>query len=183
MNLDCKEPVSNDANSYASCLSYLEHTHAIHKDTVFTIGQFSILWCWFEQDLFDSNLTSSKLKNWAGNYFRANESNEHLKHLCVSVCEKSKFYLGEVDDTLVRNRIYSTTNQGSSESRNTINAFLEGNFSTDYFIGCILYIGRIRNNLFHGLKGLHTLDEQKEMFNSINELLLYILQHQKIPLH
>lgn len=175
MNSNYEGSMSHNANSYTSCLSYLEHTHAIHRDTVLTIGQFSILWCWFEQDLFDSSSNPFKLKEWAEIYFRTNESNEHLKQLCVSVCEKAKHYLGEVDDSSVRYRIYSAVNQGNSTLRDIIHTFFEGDYSMEYFIGCILYIGRIRDNLFHGLKGLHTLNNQKEMFDSINELLLHIL--------
>jgi len=165
----CQQTTSNNQQ-------FLEKKHGIHNDTILAIGQFSVLWCWFEHDVFDTHLIPKDLKAWAKIYFYKKASDPQLKSLCESVRYSSKDYLGKIDEQLIRDRIYSPINQGKDDEHDAIHAFFEDNFSLDYFIGCLLYIHRIRNNLFHGLKGLHTLNCQKEIFDSINALLIYILR-------
>ena len=41
----------------------------------------------------------------------------------------------------------------------------------------LLFIAaKVRNNMFHGTKDTRTLDEQKELFEIINELLMSVLE-------
>lgn len=146
----------------------------LNPDTIFIIGGFSILWCQFEQRYFDSEAKTRKLFEWANRQ----TINDIIIDLCSCVRNEANEYLGKMDMDSIRQRIYSETNQGSQEHRAQIHSFLENDDSETHFIGCMLFIQRIRHNLFHGLKGIYTLNSQKKMFDSINKLLDYILQCQ-----
>lgn len=145
--------------------------YEISEDTIITIGEFSILWCRFEQVYFSMNATSIKLSKLANQI----QIDKKFSELYTSVKSNSIKYLGCTDELTIQNRIYSERNPGKDDERQHIYNFLNGNSSQTDWIGCLLYIQRIRNNLFHGLKELYSLNDQKEMFISICELLNYIL--------
>ncbi|MBB5336118.1 hypothetical protein [Pectinatus brassicae] len=43
----------------------LEQEYSIKKETIYTLGEFSILWCYFEQRKFGAETSPSKMIEWA----------------------------------------------------------------------------------------------------------------------
>ncbi|MBB5336119.1 hypothetical protein [Pectinatus brassicae] len=80
-----------------------------------------------------------------------------------------------IDDQTIETRIYSENRQPNVQQKKLISDFLEGK-ADNPLPGCSLFILRIRNNMFHGLKDIYTLNEQQEMFIGINSFLKFILK-------
>ena len=96
--------------------------YEINEDTVIAVGEFSILWCRFEQVFFSMNATSSKLNKLANQIQMDNE----LFELYTSVKSNSIAYLGCTDELTIQNRIYSERNPGKDDERQHIYNFLNG---------------------------------------------------------
>ena len=46
----------------------------------------------------------------------------------------------------------------------------------EIFLFLMLIVGRVRNNMFHGIKQIKKLNEQKELFEICNNLLTLVLK-------
>lgn len=149
----------------------LEQYYGLEKETIYTLGEFSILWCYFEQKIFNSEANPSKMLNWA----RRQEFTFELITLCENIKEKAIIYLNGIDDTTIETRIYSLNRLPNDEHHKLISDFLKGN-TDNSLLGCSLFILRIRNNMFHGIKDIFTLNDQREMFMGINAFLQFILE-------
>lgn len=149
----------------------LEKYYGLKEETIYTIGEFSVLWCYFEQVIFNSEVNPFKMLNWA----KRQELTSELIALCKNIKEKANIYLNDIDDATIEIKIYSVNRPPSDEHRKLILDFLEGE-SDNPLLGCSLFILRVRNNMFHGLKDIFTLDKQREMFLGINEFLQFILK-------
>ena len=65
-------------------------------------------------------------------------------------------------------------NKLSQEEMGKILDFIYSN-GREAFDGCLLAIYRIRNNMFHGLKELDSLNGQLELFKTMNRVLEEII--------
>ncbi len=151
----------------------------ISKATIESVGVFTILWCQFEQCKFDSNANTSRIKAYASTF----DLDVDLKALvlALAVKEESRCYLGTTDAERLKNRIYSEQNQGKTEDVQAVLDFLNVFSKRLNFTGCLLYIQRIRNNLFHGLKDIYSLDRQRKMIDAISALIYYLLNKDYKP--
>lgn len=149
----------------------LVERYGLNEGILISIGQFSILWCQFEQYFFDSDAKQWKIIKWAENY----PVDEVLLACCENVRSSSSTYLCDTGMLTITNRIYSESNQGNEETQKFIYNFLNRIDPETTLKGCMLYIQRIRDNLFHGLKAVYSLNDQKYMFDTINKFLNYIL--------
>ena len=151
----------------------------ISKPTIEAVGIFTILWCQFEQSKFNANASTSKIREYASAF----DLSVDLKALVLALAVKSesKIYLGTSDSERLRDRIYSAENRGKPEDVQAVLDFLDSFSKQLNFTGCLLYIQRIRNNLFHGLKDIYTLDCQRKMISAISELIYYLLNKDYNP--
>ena len=151
----------------------------ISKPTIEAVGVFTILWCQFEQYKFNTNASTPKIREYANTF----DLSVDLKALVLALAVKreSNIYLGTSDPERLRDRIYSAENRGKAEDVQAVLDFLDGFSKQLNFTGCLLYIQRIRNNLFHGLKDIYTLDRQRKMINAISELIYYLLNKDNNP--
>lgn len=139
----------------------------LNNELVLEIGKFTILWAEFEKEYCRKNCSSNAIWEFA-NDFIVNE--DILKDLCKKI-------KGRIDN-LGLNKFeyvnYSLIPEGaikpSQADLKTIKDFI--NFSgKNLLAGAFLCIYRIRNNLLHGLKILSELNEQIELFKSMNKVL------------
>ena len=136
------------------------------SNTVRVIGEFTILWCQFELLYFSNNANESKLLEFA---------QEHLLEVSYfeneyqQLKEAANKYLACIDQETIRHRIYSGKHRGNQEKHRHIISFL--NDDAIDWVGCLLFIGRIRDNLFHGLKDVYTLNNQAEMIEAVCAVL------------
>ena len=146
--------------------------YCINEETIKTIGEFSILWCRFEEVFFDRNASFSKIREWSKKLI----INDELRSLYDSVKLSAIKYLTVIDEESIQERIFSKQHPGKPFEIDPILDFLNPEGSKQDWIGCMIYIQRIRNNLFHGLKSIYSLDDQRNMFIEICKLLDYILK-------
>ena len=139
-------------------------------ETIQIIGEFSILWCRFEQVFFGAKAFPGKVEEYSDSIVQSEEN----KQLYSSLKQAATDYLLSIDEGTIRSRIYSEENKGNENRRMHIYRFLNDE-SLDW-VGCLLFIERIRDNLFHGLKDVYSLNHQKEMFIAICKLLDYFLK-------
>lgn len=52
---------------------------------------------------------------------------------------------------------------------------LYSNETKDKYLFLLLVVGIVRNNMFHGIKDLRSLNEQKELFEICNKILTMTL--------
>lgn len=145
--------------------------HCVDEDTIFTLGNFTVLWAQFELNYCDKFASPKKIHDMMNDF----EPDKKLCSLCEIIRVSALDYIGNYDEYTMSQRIYSSTNGGRPEYIARIKSFIEdGEMDFD---GCMLFIERIRNNLLHGEKDIYTLPVQKKMFNAINSLLDEILMN------
>ena len=144
----------------------------INNETIFEIGKFAILWNIFENIKCDNNCTCDKIINME-------KSLEHLgkksfKQFAIELRTRAVKLNSDVD-TYVNSYLYPANGARISDIYRTKNIpvvidFINSVGETN-LIGAILAIYRIRNNMFHGLKGHSELDDQIDLFKAMNAVL------------
>ena len=88
--------------------------------------------------------------------------------------------LGRNVDNYVKTRIYPENGaRVSNTDRTTYMPIVAGFISSggnNELVGALLAIFRIRNNMFHGLKGYSELDEQIDLFKAMNAVLEEVIK-------
>jgi len=159
------------------------------QETVFQIGKFSILWSMFEKYKCHNHCKISKLL-----VMRFNMKRETLENAAtvlkdrVPLCwetyrEEDLKHEPNAGVSLLQRKDIEAAFYPSEESKlgdwekhsKMITDFIESNGCEQFFVGALLAIQRIRNNLFHGLKDPEDLDKQVNLFTAINKILEEIL--------
>lgn len=143
----------------------------VSTKTISIIGEFSIWWGQFELIVFQNNLKTYDLIKWSNSI---ELDNTNINELCNDIRNRAVDFLTNINDCTIRDKLYSEKNNGNSTQRKLILDFLS-NKSDNQFAGCMLFIERIRNNLFHGLKDIYSFNNQSEIFISINSLFKYLV--------
>ena len=141
----------------------------LEEALVYEIGKFAILWCNLEKTQFGSDCTFSKIKRHA--------TELQIDSVCMESLAKEmnarKEYLGMESYEYVEKGFFpkGSKKNNADEINEYINCFLDNQDTEKTKIGCLLSIYRIRNNLFHGLKELNSLNEQAGLFSAVNAVL------------
>lgn len=142
--------------------------HELNDELVVEIGRFSVLWNCFERFQCDNFCSPSKIKNISSN-INIDKDKECL--FAKDLNNRRNFFNMIIAD-YVQEGLYpeGARQANTEEDKRLINDFLnnpEGNSTA----GCLLAIYRIRNNLMHGLKQIEDLNNQLDLFKSVNEVL------------
>ena len=148
----------------------------LKQETILEIGKFCILWSEFEKEHCNNDCNSNQIWQFAQN-----------KKCDINLLQNlSKELNGRVylyEDNIVHYVDYNLTPQGARKPSvgdlKTIKDFIAFK-GENLFVGALLAIYRIRNNLLHGLKKVDELDGQKDLFNAINLFLEGILGELKL---
>lgn len=139
----------------------------LKNETVLEIGRFAILWNCFERDWCNNNCNSSSIKQIIG-FIQLDMKKQAI---LAGVLNERRCWFGQLELDYVEESLHPGNARKSSKGDVEImRRFLEQS-GDDLACGCLLVIHRIRNNLVHGLKALHQLDDQIELFRSANEVL------------
>ncbi len=139
----------------------------ISEDTLIEIGKFSVLWNMLEKKFFNYNLGIAQIKEKIKTISFDCESVRKLKDaindrkLALNVEKWKDYYDYHIEDENAHHLL--------EEYKSEIIDFIENNNNNTY--GCLLFIYKIRNNLFHGLKDVYDLDNQVGLFRAINGVL------------
>ncbi len=138
----------------------------LREETVLAIGKFAILWNIFEREKCNNYCTVSKMEKLI---FNTSDKWHQLAEVLKQRQEQFDLTEGQYIARKLRQ-------QGlNSERIEKIKNFLQSSGQDD-IVGGLFAIYRIRNNMFHGLKDYQMLNEQKELFNAVNNVLESILR-------
>ncbi len=148
--------------------TYLGYVN-IKNDTIFTIGKFAILWNVFEEYNCKCNCNYDTIKTAVRKMYKNDIM--PFERFAVSLESRSKKARCSIEEYVqtklfpddVRARI------GNTERNIGMNAVLDFVESKGLRNkeGALYAILRIRNNMFHGLKGHAELDDQVELFEAM----------------
>lgn len=142
--------------------------HNFKRNTVIEIGKFVILWNLFENNNCRNDCRPEILVE-IGNGQKTSEAFQLFARAL-----KNRAELFDVDDfEYVRNHL--AMGRGlTPQQRELVFAFMNSG-GMGSVAGGLLALYRIRNNMFHGLKEWSDLDNQIELFVSMNKVLEEIL--------
>ncbi len=146
------------------------HERNFRQGTVIAIGKFAILWNVFENTKCDYNCTPQKLVG-LGNYIEVTET---WRSFAIVLQQRMQMFGVSMAEYIDRHLQIERGHRLTQEDRQLIFDFIQSN-GTRCMSGGLLTIYRIRNNMFHGLKEWLDLDNQINLFVSMNEVLEEIL--------
>jgi hypothetical protein len=134
-----------------------------------SIKDFSLLWNVFENIVCDNNCSVNRLSE------RLNPINFDLAEFEDSLNYFKNRY---TNDGETNNR-FNHLNFRDNDRRELVADVLIGNNknTSDTVLALTIIVYRFRNNLFHGLKQMEFIDQQKENFDNANLILTAILRH------
>jgi len=140
-------------------------------DIVLEIGKFTILWADFEYKYCQNDCNSESIWRFAKDH---NIMSDELRDFSTTL--KGRFKEdGDVICYVNYNLIPEGSRKPTTADLKTIQDFIEYK-GENLTAGAFLAIYRIRNNLLHGLKReISNLQDQKELFQSINKVLECII--------
>lgn len=134
-----------------------------NEEIVLEIGKFAILWNIFESQKCDNSCSNKKLEQ-----ISVSCSENWLKFSA----ELLKRANGDIDDYV--NNGLSLGGGLREGEKNKVKEFLKSEGKLN-LVGGLIAIFRIRNNMFHGLKEWKDLNNQLNLFKTINLILKEII--------
>ena len=164
-------------NDYDQIQNYLSD---IVKDYMrLIISDFAILWNKYEESLFNKNYHSSKIEINVIDRLKNEENSMNsdfmikIKALYSRTIKYFQYRHITVDYDNLRDH-YSI--RDNDISREKLEELIRSNNFMDKLYFLLFIAGRIRNNMFHGIKGINDLPNQKELFIICNETLALVLK-------
>lgn len=151
----------------------------ISEDIRLIISDFAILWNKYEESLFDKNYHSIRIEEKIIDRMRNNdiEINSDFILDIKSLYSRLKSYFAYRRIKFEFNDIkHHYSIRDNDISKDKLNHLIESDNFLDNLHFILLIIGRIRNNMFHGIKGINDLPNQKELFMICNETMVVILK-------
>lgn len=138
--------------------------------------KFALLWMYFEGQACGAEANSKRLREFATDLYA-----RRLEDLRGRLDEPLGFFrerYGEVQNDPQRfiSRLGEPSRIKRVDQENILEALSNEDLDeVDKAIGLLLICFRIRNNLFHGTKQLHTLQQQEELFAHVASVLITLL--------
>ncbi len=144
------------------------HGRDFEQNTVIAVGKFAILWNIFEKNKCCNNCYPEKLIEISNRL----ENSEAFQLFANALTNRAVTF--NIDSFEYVQHQLAMGNGLRSEHKELIRSFMNSG-GTDNVAGGLLAMYRIRNNMFHGLKEWSDLDNQIDLFVSMNEVLEEIL--------
>lgn len=144
------------------------------NETIFEVGRFAILWNIFEDVICDCDCSGAKILEVAQKITVV----EPFIQLTTEFKKRAAGLKCSVED-YVTTKIYPIkrarrSNADIADMPKVIEFINYG--GKDKLEGGLLAIRRIRNNMFHGLKGHSELDDQISLFKAMNAVLEEVIK-------
>lgn len=164
------------------------------EETRLLISDFAILWNEYEHNLFNDehhikdinkmmnsklNLTGGSIINKMNNYYE--NLKEYIVHRCGfdydSIVSTFNVYIKK---QLEKDGVVQKYSNGKIIFQGEIyeddfRKLIQSNDVYDKLRFMLIIVARVRNNMFHGLKGIYDLKYQKDLFKTCNEILKFVL--------
>ncbi len=179
-------------NEYDHIKDYVKNSVG-DEETQLLISDFAILWNEYEDELYDKGhhiksipkmINTLKINGYYSN--RIEKLHKKLLDYIKSRNEYDYDKLVNGFNILIKEPVFNS--DGSIKHYDDGNIVYQGEIFEDklkeimnsnkicdklYFM--LLIVARVRNNMFHGLKGIYDLKYQKELFRTCNEILKIVL--------
>ena len=152
--------------------TYIRYVN-LKNDTIWGVGKFTILWNVYEDEKCDCCCSYDKIARSISNVGDNSKIafNQFAREL------KNRARNNESIEEYVSNNLYPTGDNRARISKSERETYIAQvvNFinsdGNDFFDGALLAIWRIRNNMFHGIKGHSVLEEQIDLFKAMCDVL------------
>ena len=154
----------------------------MNNETILEVGKFAILWNVFEEWRCKCNCSHEKIKEVVDDVMRIRaivgkrEEEDAFINFATELAKRAKKLEISVEEC-VRTKLYPTDDKRAKISKIGQEVYMAkviefiNSGGKNALDGALLAIWRIRNNMFHGLKGHSVLDEQIELFRAMNAVL------------
>lgn len=140
----------------------------LEPETIKLISDFTIIWNIFEDRCCDTNFESNRDVVIDKINLKCTETH---KPIFIKLYNDLKKYNSRYKEDMYK--FYNVRTKNISRSK--FEEFYETEKYEDSLKMLFIFSYRVRCNLFHGLKKHKTLNEQKELFELVNEFLSFVL--------
>lgn len=160
-----------DATSWFA--QFTEDGDAISQEQLQSVLEFTLIWNLFERFVCRNSANLGSIRLHIENAIDKGEIGKecflpHVEFFRARYQNPTEEYL--VGVLLSAHRQHSTRDR---ENIRTVQLVLDGSYTdVNNVVYALLFVAyRIRNNLFHGEKQLHTLNLQRELFETVNSYI------------
>ena len=154
----------------------------VEPDVRLLVSDFAILWNNYEKYLFSDyngnpSYRYSKITNKTENKICIidrvfnNMNTDYEKEIIDLYDEFMKFFKNRYGDFSIEKFIYEYKVRKNDISTDELSNLINNPNLKNKYLLLMLMVGRVRNNMFHGIKVVRELNEQKELFEICNRLL------------
>ena len=139
------------------------------EEDLSSIKDFSLIWNVFERVVCQTNFSTPKVKQGIVDYaMNAVDFSTHLIY----------FQQRYVTNDVLNQRFPHLNFRIANQQELVENVLVGRNTDNDdVILALILIVYRYRNNLFHGIKDMKEIDQQKDNFDNANKVLQLYLNH------
>jgi hypothetical protein len=165
-----KRPIPQDEIEWIN--RYLQVAGLIDRSQVECIRNFSLMWNLFEGHVCEQRASLDKFEKIVNKlmikgYLHCEDYKDHVNYF------KSR-YITNMGTNSIFDELY-INNKNSKEL--VINVLLDKDTNIKSVVMALLIIiYRLRNNLFHGIKSLYTINNQVDNFKRANRILMRITE-------
>lgn len=142
------------------------HTH-LNEANLVEVKNFALVWNIFEGSVCDSSFSIDKIEQKLNN--RTIDTTIFQAHI--------DYFKDRYTTNGSVNNYFDRLNFRGRDSKNFVQRILLGEniLMKDYVLAITIIVYRLRNNLFHGLKEMITIDGQRDNFNNANQFLIKLI--------
>ncbi|MDD4351302.1 MAG: hypothetical protein PHP83_03915 [Clostridia bacterium] len=153
----------------------------LKNSTIFTIGEFSIWWNVFEDQKCECACSYDEILKLVSRISEVGKS--AFKEFAIELKNRAKqINPAFTTNQYVSQKLYPSdrrariTNTERNNYMQIVINFIDSN-GENHLDGALLAIWRIRNNMFHGLKGHSELEEQVNLFKAMIGVLKEVVEN------
>lgn len=142
------------------------HTH-LNEANLAEVKNFALVW----------NIFEGRVCNYS---FRISEIEQKLQNLAINIVDFLP-YIAYFKDRYTHNNSMENCFDGLNFRNGDRRSFVEGVLlgenilAKDYLLAITIIVYRLRNNLFHGLKEMHSINGQRDNFDNANQFLMKLI--------
>jgi hypothetical protein len=144
---------------------------SLSAESLQTVRDFTLLWMFYEGSVFETHYESEKMKKLVElGELRLHDLNLHWDYFQKRYLSSPRIFSTQFDQL--------TISRQSAKDRTRLEQLLNEPTPTDAerTIAVLLIVFRLRNNLFHGIKRVGSLNEEREVLNRANQVLEDVLR-------
>lgn len=145
------------------------YSKSFEEEELSSIKNFALIWNIFEGNLCNSKFSIQTIENKINNStFSISDFQDQIAY----------FKMRYADNNTINNRFYSLNFRKNDRIDFVKKVLLNSNKNTkDILLAITIIIYRLRNNLFHGLKNMYSIEGQRDNFMNSNLFLMKLIDN------